>query len=179
MVIIVFTDLTIYCIYIPPSVVAQVVPYNFTALGAFDDRDLGALIVQDSGTVVNFWVDVIADTCSVITWFFNGTQLGPSNETFTYDDPCHNAAPGSSPNWRFNLAVMLMDRTSGSYTATFTNIAETVTLPTPAYFTVPGTWILCVVFLLSLSLSIFFFSLSFFLSLGMVQLVYIIKLKRR
>ena len=58
------------------------------------------------------------------------------------------------PNWRYNLAVMLTDETSGSYTATFTNIAGTVTLPTPAYFTIPGTWILCVVFLLSLSLSL-------------------------
>ena len=155
MVIMIFTDLTICCICLPPLVAAQVVPYNFTALGAFDDRDLGALIVQDSGTMVNFWVDVMADPCPVVTWFFNGTQLGPSNVKFTYDDPCSNAVEGSSPNWRYNLAVMLTDETSGSYTATFTNIAGTVTLPTPAYFTVPGTLILCVVFLLSLSLSVF------------------------
>ena len=134
---------------------AEVVPYNFTELGAFDDRDLGALIVQNNGTTVNFFVDVRADPCPMVAWFFNGTQLGPSNDTFIYDDPCRDAVQGSSPNWRFNLAVMLTDETSGSYTATFTNIAGTTQLPTPAYFTVPGMWMLCVVPLsLSLSLSL-------------------------
>ena len=172
-VIMIFTDLTICCICLPPLVAAQVVPYNFTALGAFDDRDLGALIVQDSGTVVNFWVDVMADPCPNIIWFFNGIELGPSNDTFNYDNPCSDPPQGSSPNWRYTLTVMLTDETSGSYNATFTNIAGKVALPTPAYFTIPGTWILCVVFLLSLSLCLSFSSLphlplslcSFFLSL--------------
>ena len=132
----------------------EVVPYNFTALDAFDDRDLGALIVLENGTMVNFWVDVMADPCPTIIWFFNGTQLGPSNATFTYDDPCSNAVEGSSPNWRYNLAVMLTDETSGSYTATFTNIAGTVTLPTPAYFTLPGTCIVNALYSLSLPFSI-------------------------
>ena len=132
----------------------EVVPYNFTQLGAFNDRDLGALIVQDNATNINFWVDVMADPCPEVTWLFNGTQLGPSNEMFTYNDPCRNAVQGSSPYWRFNLVVMLMDRTSGSYTATFTNIAGITTLPTPAYFTIPGTCIVNAVYSLSLPFSI-------------------------
>ena len=146
----IFTDIINYCISLPPSVVAEVVPYNFKELGAFNDRDLGTLIVQDNGTTINFFVDVIANPCPVVTWFFNSTQLGPSNDTFTYDDLCRNAVQGSSPNWRFNLAVMLTDETSGSYNATFTNIAGTTPLPTPAYFTVPGIYVDS----LSLSLSL-------------------------
>ena len=131
---------------------AEVLPYNFTELGAFNDRDLGALIVQDNVTMISFWVDVMADPCPAVTWFFNGAQLGPSNETFTYNDPCRNAVEGSSPNWRFSLDVMLTDDTSGSYNATFTNIAGISPLPTPAYFTIPCTLMLYIVSL-SLSLS--------------------------
>jgi hypothetical protein len=116
-----------------------VLPYSFSQLNAFNDRDLGALIVQDNGTIINFWVDVVADPCPDIIWLFNGTQLGPSNETFTYNNPCLNAVEGSSPNWRFTLDVMLTDGTSGSYTATFTNIAGTTPLLPPAYFTIPCT----------------------------------------
>ncbi len=134
-----------HCIlHFPPSpvctaVLAEMVPYNFSALNAFNDRDLGALIVQENATVVNFWVDVRADPCPDIVWFFNGTQLGPTNETFTYNNPCLNAMEGSSPNWRFTLDVMLTEETSGSYTATFTNLAGTTTLEPSAYFTIPGT----------------------------------------
>ena len=113
-------------------------PYNFTELGAFDDRDLGALIVQDNATIVNFFVDVVADPCPDITWFFNGTQLGPVNSIFTYSNPCVGATEGSSPNWRFTLNLTLTEVTSGSYSASFTNIAGTTQLP-PAYFTIPGT----------------------------------------
>ena len=114
------------------------VPYNFTELRAFDDRDLGALIVQDNATTVNFFVDVVADPCPEITWFFNGNQLGPSNSTFTYNNPCDGAMSGDSPNWRFTLDVVLTEDTSGNYTASFTNIAGMTQLPTPAYFTIPG-----------------------------------------
>lgn len=105
---------------------------------AFNDRDLGALIVQQNATTVNFYIDVVADPCPEIIWFFNGTQLGPSNSTFTYSNACADAVQGSSPNWRFTLDVVLTEDTSGSYTARFTNIAGTTELPIPAYFTIPG-----------------------------------------
>lgn len=108
-----------------------------TALNAFDDRDLGALIVRDNGSIVNFSVDVVADPCPVIVWFFNGTRLGLSNETFTYNNACAEAGT-SSPNWTFTLSVLLTAATSGSYTATLTNIAGSVSLP-KAYFTLPGS----------------------------------------
>ena len=119
-------------------VLPRVVPYNFTELGAFDDRDLGTLIVQDNGTTVNFFVDVEADPCPDITWFFNSIRLGPSNSTFTYNNACANAVQGSSPNWRFTLTVALTEDTSGSYTANLTNKAGMTQLPRPAYFTLPG-----------------------------------------
>ena len=114
------------------------VPYNFMELLAFNDRDLGALIVKENNTTVNFFVDVVADPCPEIIWFFNGTQLGPSNSTFTYNNACA-VMDARSPNWRFILTVrMLTEDTSGSYTARFTNIAGTTELPIPAYFTIPG-----------------------------------------
>ena len=106
----------------------EVVPYNFMELLAFNDR----------ATTVNFYIDVVADPCPEIIWFFNGTQLGPSNSTFTYSNACADAVQGSSPNWRFTLDVVLTEDTSGSYTARFTNIAGTTELPIPAYFTIPG-----------------------------------------
>ena len=105
-------------------------------LNAFDDRDLGALIVQENATTVNFFVDVVADPCPEINWFFNGTQLGPSNDTFTYDTCA--AMDARSPNWRFTLNVALTEKTLGSYTARFNNIAGSTQLPTPAYLTIPG-----------------------------------------
>ena len=114
--------------------------YNLTELNAFDDRDLGALIVQENGTTVNFFVDIVADPCPDVMWFFNGTQLGPSNATFTYNNACA-AGDARSPNWRFTLTVApLTAETSGSYTASFSNIAGTTQLQTPAYFTIPGKY---------------------------------------
>ena len=124
-------------IYILSSATTQIQPYNLTKLGAVDDRDVGALIVRSNGDTVMFSIDVVSDPCPSIEWHFNGTQLGPSNSTFNYNDPC--TAPGAlSPNWTFTLAVELTAATSGPYTATFTNIAGTTQLPL-AYFTIPGS----------------------------------------
>ena len=124
-------------IYIHSSATTQIQPYNLTKLGAVDDRDVGALIVRSNGDTVMFSVDVVSDPCPTIEWRFNGTQLGPSNSTFNYNDPC--TVPGAlSPNWTFTLAVELTAATSGPYTAIFTNIAGTTELP-PAYFTIPGS----------------------------------------
>ena len=122
-----------FCLVLP-----EVMPYNFTNLNAFDDRDLGALIVQENATQVDFFVDIVADPCPDITWFFNGAQLGTSNDTFMYNNACA-AMDARSPNWRFTLTVpLLTEDTSGSYTATFINIAGTTELPTPVYLTIPG-----------------------------------------
>lgn len=111
---------------------------NSTEMTASEDRDLGALIVQDNGTTVNFFVILMADPCPNITWFFNSTPLGPSNSTFMFNDPC-TEANARSPEWNFTLSVSpLTQETSGSYTASLTNQAGTTELPTPAYFTIPG-----------------------------------------
>ena len=45
-------------------------PYNFTELDAFDDPNLGALIVRDSGSIVSLSVNVVADPCPNVTWIF-------------------------------------------------------------------------------------------------------------
>ena len=121
----------------PPGT-PKIVPYNFTELGAFEDRELGALIVQDNATTVNFFVDVVADPCPSVTWFFDGNQLGPSNSIVSYNDPCVGAVSGDSPNWRFTLTVELTEDTSGNYSASFANIGGTKSFTQHAYFTIPG-----------------------------------------
>ena len=111
-------------------------PYNFTEHDAFDDRDLGALIVRDNGTTLSFSVDVVADPCPDVFWIFNGTRLGPSNETFTYNNICEAAKAGART---FTLSVLLTASTSGSYTANFTNIIGSTQSPA-AYFTIPSMY---------------------------------------
>lgn len=111
-------------------------PYNFTELDAFDERDLGALIVRDNGSTVMFSVDVVADPCPEVVWRFNRTRLGPSNATFMYNNACAEAGT-NSPNWTFNLSVLLTAATSGHYAAYFTNIAGR-SQSFQAYFTIPG-----------------------------------------
>lgn len=107
-----------------------------TALDAFDDQDLGALIVRSCGSTLTFSVAVVADPCPDIEWFFNGTRLGPSNETFTYNNACAEAG-ANSPNWTFTLNVLLTGATSGSYMANFSNTVGSAQSP-EAYFTNPG-----------------------------------------
>ena len=111
-------------------------PYNFTKLNAFDDRDIGALFTRDNGSTVRFFVDVIADPCPDVVWSFNSTRLGPSNETFTYNNACSGASTRGS-NWTFTLDVVLTESTSGIYNASFTNIAGITSLP-KVYFTIPS-----------------------------------------
>lgn len=111
-------------------------PYNLIKLTAFDDRDLGALIVRDNGSVVSFSVNVVADPCPELVWYFNGIRLGPSNNTFMYNNPCIEAG-ATIPYLTFSLNVILTAATSGSYSANISNVAGTTLLP-KTYFTVPG-----------------------------------------
>ena len=114
----------------------QVQPFNFSALGAIDDPELGVLIVRDSGSTVSFSVDVVADPCPSVLWSFNGTVLGPSSNTFNYNNPCTEAG-GTRLNWTFTLDVVLTATTSGHYSASFTNTVGMVSLPN-VYFTIPS-----------------------------------------
>ena len=109
-------------------------PYNFSKLDILDDREVGALIVRDNGTTASFSVDVVADPCPDVVWSFNGIRLEPSNET--YYNTCMGAVTRGR-NWTFTLDVVLMESTSGSYSASFTNIAGTTSLPN-VYITIPG-----------------------------------------
>ena len=105
-------------------------------LNAVDDRDFGTLIVRDSGNIVRFIVNIEADPCPSVVWSFNGTTLGPSNQTLMFNDPCIQT-DAHSTNWTFFLNIVLTHETSGNYTANFTNFVGTTLLP-KAYFTVPG-----------------------------------------
>ena len=116
-------------------------PLNFTELGAVDDRDVGALIVRNNGSTIVFSVDVLADPCPDVVWSLNGTVLGPSNITFTYNNPCTEAG-GRSLIWAFTLNVELTLETSGCYMANFTNINGTTSLPR-TYITIPSA--LCII----------------------------------
>ena len=124
--------------YFSFSVFPQVEPYNFTELDAFDDQELGALIVKPNDTILMFSVDVVADPCPDITWSFNGSRIGPSNVTFTYNNACIQAGTGNhNNNWTFTLKFLLTAATSGNYSASFTNVAGMTLLPR-TYLTVPG-----------------------------------------
>ena len=111
----------------------QVQPFNFSVLGAIDDPELGVLIVRDNGSTVSFSVDVVAIPCPDVVWSFNGRVLGPSNDTFNYNNPCTE----EGMNWTFTLDVALTATTSGRYSANLSNIAGMVPLPN-AYFTIPS-----------------------------------------
>ena len=115
-------------------------PLNFTELDAVDDRDLGALIVRDNGSIISFSVNVVADPCPNVVWILNSTALGPSNSTFIYNNACR-AVHGRNSIWTFSLSMVLTSKTSGKFSANFTNIAGTAIL-LGAYFTVPGMFII-------------------------------------
>ena len=114
----------------------KVSPDNFTDLGVVSDRYVGDLIVRDSGNTVTFSVDVVADPCPNVTWIFDSIKLGPSNDIVTYNNPCMSA-DARSPSWTFTLDVRLLAVTSGSYSASFSNIAGTTHVHI-AYLTIPG-----------------------------------------
>ena len=115
-------------------------PYNFDELGAFDDRDLGALFTaMDHDSIVSFSVNVMADPCPSIEWIFNDSVLR-MNDFITFNNPCVGVVRGL--NWTFTLNVTVTSTTSGSYTANLSNIAGTIQLPKPIYLTLAGIIIL-------------------------------------
>ena len=81
-------------------------------------------------------MDVVAYPCPDVVWSFNGIRLGPSNETFKYNNACLGACTRGS-NWRFTLDVVLTESTSGKYNVSFTNIGGITSLP-KIYITIPG-----------------------------------------
>ena len=95
--------------------------------------------MKNNGSIVRFSVDVMADPCPDVVWIFNNTALGPSNNTFMYNNPCI-AVDGRNSVWTYTLSVVLTLKTSGKYSANFTNNAGTAYL-LRIYFTVPGMFI--------------------------------------
>ena len=114
----------------------QVQPLNFTELGAVDDRYVGALIVKNSSDNVSFFVDVEAYPCPNVMWSLNGIALGPSNNTFMYNNPCIRINT-CDRIWTFTLNVVLTSATSGYYMANFTSVIGTASLPR-TYMTIPS-----------------------------------------
>lgn len=126
---------------------------NHTQLGALD-RDVGVLIVESINSTASFFVDIEAYPCPSVAWSFNGIALGPTNNTFTYNNPCLEASDRSLI-WTFTLNVVLTSATSGQYMADFTNINGTTSLRGP-YITVPSM-LLCIS---SLDLSMTHFTIA-------------------
>ena len=119
------------------SAIPQVQWHNYAELNAVDDRDLGTLIVMNSGSVVSLSIDVVADPCPDVAWTFNGTALELNNYyNIIYNNPCTQAGDRNF-TWTYTLNVVLTPETSGQYLANFTNIAGISFLP-KAYLTIPS-----------------------------------------
>ena len=119
------------------SVSPKLQPLNLTELGGLEDQDFDILIVKNSNSTVSFFVDIEAYPCPNVVWSLNGTALGVSNNTFTYNNPCIGASQRSLNIWTFTLNVILISDTSGQYMANFTNVIGATSLPR-TYITIPS-----------------------------------------
>ncbi len=115
----------------PPTALA----FNETAIGAVRDRQVGALIVDAFGSMVTVPVSVEAHLCPSVQWSFKGLNIAHGDD-YTITNPC-SVADAESP-FTFMLTVNnLTNETSGSYSATFSNLAGSGILP-GLYITIPG-----------------------------------------
>ena len=58
------------------TVSPNIVDFNLTELGAEEDRDFGAVLVEPEGTSnVEFFVRVMADPCPTVQWSLNGSAI--------------------------------------------------------------------------------------------------------
>ena len=101
---------------------------------AASDRIEGTVIVADSGTPnVTVVVEVASDPCPEVQWSINGTNINDSANYFI-NNPC--GANSSLYNFTITIANLTLD-TSGQYSAVFSHLAGSTTLP-GLYVTVPG-----------------------------------------
>ena len=118
------------------TVAPTALAFNETAIGAVRDRQVGALIMGDFGTMVTVPVSVEADPCPSVQWSFKGSNI-VNGDQYTITNSCSDVNAVSP--YTFMLTVTnLTNETSGVYSATFTNLAGSGVLP-DLYITVPGT----------------------------------------
>ncbi len=117
---------------VPPTALA----FNETSIaGAVRDRQVGTLFMGGFGTMVTVPVSVEADPCPSVQWSFNGSNIA-SGDQYTITNPCSDVNAVSP--YTFMLTVTnLTIKTSGNYSATFTNFAGSGSL-SAMYITIPG-----------------------------------------
>ena len=133
-------SVNIYILFMMYVVIPQVQRCSYSELNVSNDRDVGALIIMNSGSTVSLSVDVLADPCPSVVWGLNSIVLEPNNydyNTITYNDPCIEENNILNLIWTYTLNVVLTSETSGHYLANFTNIAGTTSLH-KVYITIPG-----------------------------------------
>ena len=105
---------------------------------AASDRIEGTVIVADSGTPnVTVVVEVASDPCPEVQWSINGTIITDNSANYFFNNPC---GVNSSPyNFTITIASLTL-ATSGQYSAVFSHLAGSTTLP-GLYVTVPGMYL--------------------------------------
>ena len=110
--------------------------FNETAIaGAVRDRQVGTLIMGDFGTMVTVPVSVEADPCPSVQWSFKDSNI-TNGDKYTITDPCSDVNVESPFTFMLTVTNLTIE-TSGSYSATFTNLAGSGVLP-DLYITIPG-----------------------------------------
>ena len=117
------------------------IPFNLTAIGGVRDRQVGTLFVRDFGSEVTVSIEVEADPCPSVQWSFGDSTIS-NGDDYTISNPC--TGPGGSP-FTYSLTVRnLTNASSGAYSAMFTNLAGSASLP-PLYITIPGNVCSCAI----------------------------------
>ena len=118
-----------------PSAIAAVSASS--SQGRTPDRDimLPLLVAPSVGGEVTLFAVVAADPCPTIQWMRNGTRIS-NGGNYRIVNPCPSA-PAGTPSYNFTLTITANTATTGIYTATITNAAGTVNVPS-VFVTPPG-----------------------------------------
>lgn len=119
------------------SVPLSIRPLDMTSAMATPDYIVGTVIIADPMTTNLVVTAVVAsDPCPSVQWSFAGNDI---NEGAFYSifDPCRDSSATSPYTFTLTFARLTADF-SGEYSAVFTRLQSSVTLP-PLIVTVPGT----------------------------------------
>ena len=105
---------------------------------AVRDHIEGTVIVADSGTPnVIVVVEVASDPCPEVQWSINGTNITNGSADYFFNNPCG----GNSSPYNFTITIASLTlATSGQYSAVFSHLAGSTTLP-GLYVTIPCRYV--------------------------------------